>query len=148
MVIVKKAKIFFFALLVLILLLVSWVGYGLSTSMRAEETLHAYKLVADLVCVYLNEQGGKWPKDWDGLLAIEPSRTHGVWDWPEESEQVIKRLELDFSVTTAQVAAMKVETLDVIKQQWPHYEHDHYWSARLLEAAKRWHVRNQNVTNH
>ena len=88
------------------------VGAGCRTanqSWEAEKTLHAFALVCDVISSYLRLSGGRWPTGWEELAAavpVERGTFSNVFRWPDDLDELRKRVAVDFTLTTADVAAM------------------------------------------
>jgi hypothetical protein len=90
-------------------------------ALEAERTLHAYYLVSDLLIVYVNEHSGHWPKRWNDLTQVRPSRHNPAFDWPNDLSEIQSRIHVDFSVTTAQVAVMSPDNFSALTPIGPSY---------------------------
>jgi heme A synthase len=125
----------FTALLVLaIIAAVLW--QASSVSIEAEKTLHAYHVVLDVVGVYLGEHGGTWPTNWEALMATPTRPTQNMWRWPEEAEEMRKRVAIDFSLQTHEVASMSVDNFTAIQMIGPQY-HATTETRRFIERASK-----------
>ena len=100
-------------------------------SIEAEETLHAYYLVMDVVTVFVKANEGTWPKSWDELKSVSPAREHAVWAWPDDLSQIAQRVEVDFGVIPDW---SEPESFSAIRQLGPRYGPDKVWVKELLLA--------------
>jgi hypothetical protein len=114
-----------------------WCLYSAVTvSLEAEKTLGAYWMVLDLVSTHVQKTSGEWPRSWDDLRKLSPSReTHG-WKWPRDLKEIQKRIRIDFSVTCADVATQDPDSFHAIEQIGPNY--GSHGSQGLLDLCRRY----------
>jgi hypothetical protein len=114
-----------------------WCLYsGVSVSLEAEKTLHAYGMVLDLVSTYVEKTSGQWPRNWDDLRQLSTSRESCGWQWPRDLEEIQKRILCDFSVTCSEVAKQNPEDFHAIEQIGPNY--GSYDSQVLMSVCKKY----------
>jgi hypothetical protein len=112
-----------------------WCLYSAAkVSMEAEKTLGTYYMVIDLVSTYVEKTSGKWPRNWEDLRQIPPSR-EWLWKWPDDIGEIQKRIRIDFSVTTAEVAKQDPEHFRAIEPVGPNY--GSYPSSSLVSLCKK-----------
>ena len=139
MAILNKKRIIAAVLIVVGVIVISgvWCLYSAVTvSLEAEKTLGAYWMVLDLVSTHVKRTSGEWPRSWDDLQKLSPSReTHG-WKWPRDLEEIQKRIRIDFSVKCAEVAKQSPGSFHAIEQIGPNY--GSYRSQVLLDVCKKY----------
>jgi hypothetical protein len=108
---------------------------GVRSSLEAEKTLHAYRLVLDLVSTHIDKTPGQWPRSWDDLRRLSPSR-ESMWKWPSDIDEIQKRIRIDFSLTIADVAKQNPDSFHAIQQIGPNYGSDD--SHILLSICKKY----------
>lgn len=101
--------------------LVILVWRSISQKFEAETTLQAYLTTLDVLEVYLKKNPGKWPSSWDDLEQISPSAQGGSLQWPEDIAEFRSRVQIDFDLTRAKVAAMDVLTFSAVRQIGPNF---------------------------
>ena len=104
-------------------------------SLEAEKTLHAHLLVMDVVSVYVQNYS-QWPRDWDGMYSVQPSRSHGVWDWPSDASEIRQRVIVDFSTSSGAVAKQTPASFSAIRQVFPYYADDSNAVERLIQTCR------------
>jgi hypothetical protein len=115
----------------------AWCLYcGISVSLEAEKTLGAYRMVLDRVSVYVEKTSGQWPRSWDDLRPLSPSKESHGWKWPRDIEEIQRRIRIDFSVTCAEVAKQDPENFHAIEQIGPNF--GSYHSHFLLEVCNKY----------
>jgi hypothetical protein len=118
------------------ILVVAFVIYkGVSVSLRAQETLQANRLVLEKLMKYLGEHPNRWPKDWEELAQTRDDSFQGMFRWPEDIPEIRKRVEIDFQVTRADVAAMKVEEFSAVRPIGPNYGPEEERIKQLIDIA-------------
>ncbi len=105
-------------------------------SLEAEKTLHAHLLVMDVVGVYVHNSG-QWPRDWDSMYSVIPSRPHGVWNWPTDAAEIRKRVIVDFSTSSADVARQTPASFSAIEQVAPNFGDDPNAVEQVIEACRQ-----------
>jgi hypothetical protein len=114
----------------------AWCLYsGVTCSLEAERTLHAYGMVLDLVSTHMEKTSGQWPRSWDDLRQLPHSEVCG-WQWPRDLEDIQKRVRCDFSVTCAEVAKQSPDNFHAVEQIGPNY--GCYDSQVLLSICKKY----------
>lgn len=109
---------------------------AVSVSIEAEKTLHAYNLTLDVVGRFITEHGGAWPENWKALASASPTTNGMVWNWPGDIEEIRKRVKVDFSLETKEVAAMRVDEFKAIQELGPRYGASEPAVRRLVEIAQ------------
>jgi hypothetical protein len=106
-------------------------------ALQAEKTLQAYRLVMDLLCVYVQTSSGDWPQNWNDLRSASHAQQNGMWRWPQDSEEIQERISLDFGVRCEDIAAMDPQEFQVVQQTEPNYGPDEFLIRRLLQACRQ-----------
>lgn len=114
-----------------------WLGYGIHVSLEAENTLHAYILVLDVVEQHVLQHDGRWPKSWEELDLSKPAKGQGIWMWPDDRARIAERIQIDFMLTTVQVVKMTPENFSAIHQVWPNYGPRESELAVFLENMRK-----------
>lgn len=110
---------------------------GARFSLQAERTLHAYYLVLDLVGAHVSEHDGAWPTGWDDLVPITPGREGAGWRWPQDRAEIEKRIRIDFSLVSEEVAAMSPDSFVAVNQIGPCYDHSsQHHVVRLIDRVQ------------
>lgn len=94
---------------------------GVSTSLHAERGLHATLLTFGLLEDYVARHAGRWPDSWADLEHLAP-REGGGFNWPEDSQEVQKFVEVDFAEDHQQLAKQDAEQFNAVRPIGPHYE--------------------------
>lgn len=111
---------------------------GIRDSLYAEKTLHAYMLVIDVVNECVRSKEGGWPRSWEELYGVRPSREPAIWMWPDDHEEIERRIAIDFTLSPQQVAQMTPESFPAIRQIGPRYEiSGRGWIAELIASCKK-----------
>lgn len=110
---------------------------AITVSLQAEHTLHANYLVLAVVTSHLEKDNAEWPRSWDELSTTVASGQGGMYSWPNDREELRARVKIDFSLTTAQVAAMVPSNFTAIAPLGPHYPVSDGAVEQLLRAARR-----------
>lgn len=80
-------------------------GFGIHAALVADEAEHnlmAVRCIArSLEDYFWNE--GKWPENYEALEHY--SVRSRIYDWPEDREEILKRVEVDFDLTIEEVAS-------------------------------------------
>ena len=74
-------------------------------------TLFVLRLVED----YVTEHGA-WPKSWNDLEQVKRSEP---WDWPANSQDMQRRIAVDFNVTVNELARQSVDQFRAIQPVQP-----------------------------
>ncbi|WP_425400078.1 hypothetical protein [Aeoliella sp.] len=114
---------------------------GVTTSIRAENTLHATLLVVDLTKQYVTTNDGAWPDSWDDLEKVSPPESSaGTYDWPADSAKIQQCVEVDFDADPKRIALQAPEEFDAVLPIGPYYPYQDYGSVRaLIEAVAAHH---------
>ncbi len=107
-----------------------------SDSLNAENTLHAYNLVLDIVAEYI-KANGKWPDSWEALAKTPPALTHRVWNWPSDIKEIRRRVRIDFSRQLQEVANTHEDSFDAVEQVGPQYGGNEAAIRELIAIAKQ-----------
>ena len=118
-------------------LLIGFAYQAETSSLEAEKTLHAYLVSLDLLTVYVRKNPGKWPTSWDDLIGVSPSTQSPIYHWPEDSGEFSRRVQIDFGLTRAQIAAQNEDNFSAVIQVGPNYGPEEPRIKMLLEAARR-----------
>lgn len=125
---------------------------GISTSLRAEENLHATLFVVRLVERFVSERK-RWPSSWEDLDALacpsdppEPGngqlsvvRIGGQrgFDWPAASSELQKHVFVDFAANPETIAAQDPRAFSAIKPIGPYFEYHGYGFVQSLQQTIR-----------
>lgn len=111
----------------------AWCIYqGVSTSLQAENTLHAILLTTVVVDHYV-QQEHRWPESWTALQKVA-----NVNDWPADAETVQQFVSVNFDVTLGEVASQTVEQFNAISPKRPCYPYkDRGQVKALIDTAKK-----------
>jgi len=126
----RKWQVAIVAVLVMTLGVAYWLYSCVSVSLEAERTHQVNHGVLLLVTTYLQEHSENWPSSWDDLKNVDPEPD--AW---YDFEEMQKRVQIDFSLTTEQVAEMTVDDFDAIKPIGPNYGPLTSYIRKLLEVA-------------
>ena len=129
--IVYRAIVFLLAfilfLVVAAMVVSGWIGW------EAEKTLHAYRLVLDVLIEYV-ETEGEWPTGWTDMEAVKPPGEYGLWRWPDDIDEVRKRITVEFDLRGKDLTVMTADSFDLVRQSDPNYGPYAYGAIdRLLE---------------
>ena len=112
------------------------VVFGIHTSLEAERTLQAECQVLIALNEFVRSHPGKWPENW-GQLGSEPKfNDRGNLKWPEDSQEIKRRVKVNFDLTLADVARMDVTDFSAVRPIGPNYGTPEYFVRDLLETAK------------
>ena len=116
-----RSRIFLILIgLVGILSIVGFIYWRVDYALKAEMSLHAHLQILEVLKTYLRENPGKWPKSWEELEQTSiPEEHQRVYHWPNQSVEFQKRIQIDFTLTRAQVAAMNVHDFTAIQSIGP-----------------------------
>jgi len=98
-----------------------WSCRSIDVSLEAEKTLHAYRLVLDLLEAYLHRHPGKWPESWEDLATIRINEPSAIYKWPNDIADVRNRVKIDFELTANDIASMSSQDFPAVKQLGPNY---------------------------
>jgi hypothetical protein len=128
-----------------------WMIYiGISTSLQAEENLHATMFAIRLVEQFVHDIG-RWPTSWDELEHLPFSSTapsprngktsavyiggqHG-YTWPGQAEHLKECVAIDFHIDQKIVASQNPMEFTAIKPIGPYYEYRHYGFVQSLQQT-------------
>ena len=113
---------------------------GITTSLHAENVLHAALLTVQLLNEYVILHDGKWPQSWSDLEKLPPKERMGMYDWPEESREVQQYVEVDFSADPESVAKHGVAEFNAVRPIGPFYPFKDRGSVEELLKAIRKHT--------
>jgi hypothetical protein len=105
-------------------------------SLEAERTHQAEMVVLESLTQYVQENSGRWPKNWDELATVSPTG-RGMYRLRNDLSEIQSRVSVDFSVTAADVGAMDVEGFSVVKPIGPNYGPPEAQIRKLIEVARR-----------
>ncbi len=123
---------------------------GISTSVRAEENLHATLFTIRLVEQFVHDTG-KWPTSWDDLERLQfPSTAplplngeisvvfiggqHG-YEWPGQAKHIKECVEIEFQINRRLVANQDPREFTAIKPIGPYYEYRYYGFVQSLQRT-------------
>lgn len=114
-----------------------WCVYqGVSASVHAEYVLHAALLTVQLLEEYVVQHDGAWPRSWSDLETIPP-RERGLFDWPKDSREVQRYVEIDFSANPERLAKQGIEGFDAVRPIGPYYGFKDSHEVKALLKALR-----------
>jgi hypothetical protein len=90
-----------------------FVYQGMSKSREAERALHASSLTVQLLDAYVDQHDGNWPRSWHDLEEM-PATEFGVFQWPQDSHEVQRYVEVDFAVDPHVVAEQGGNVVDAV----------------------------------
>jgi hypothetical protein len=126
-----------FCIVVLVVGAASVLYQCVQVAFEAEKALHSYDLVVGVLGDYLERSNGKWPRSWEELGTTVPARSHSDLRWPEDFKQLQKRVQIDFDLTTSQVAAQDEEHFSAVEHLGPFHESRKETIMSLLATARR-----------
>ena len=106
-----------------------------STSLEAEVNLHAHLLTLSLVEQFCLAHPGEWPKSWQDLHDIQPRHT-GPWSWPKDETEIQSRIQVDFSMSQAELSKLDAEHFTAIVPKGPYYEVHSFQIEPLLKVVR------------
>jgi hypothetical protein len=99
---------------------------GISTSLQAEQTLHATVFTISLVEKFV-DQNGRWPRSWEELAHIQNPTDSAVennlYHWPKTSAELQQRVMIDFAADPATIASQDPMQFTAIRPIGPYYEY-------------------------
>jgi hypothetical protein len=116
--------------------LLAWVALSIKASLDAEKTLHAYRMLLDVIADCVDANNGRWPRSWDELVGVRNPGCAG-FRWPEDVSRLKKRISIDFDLTTDLVVSTGVEHFTAVKQIGPHYGTDPGDVGVFLERLRK-----------
>jgi predicted DNA binding CopG/RHH family protein len=111
-----------------------WTFYLVHTSLEAERTLQAYRVVLDELTSYLKDSRA-WPKDWQSLHNYGQER--GVPRNRSEHAEIEKRVTINFNATVDDIARMQPDDFTAVAPIGPNYGPDEARINELLDAARQ-----------
>ncbi len=116
------------------------IGYllyrGVTSSIEAEYTLQADRLVLQVLTQHLKENSGEWPSSWKNLQSTVPEAEFGIWKWPNDIDEIKERIHVDFTLETEDVAKMDVDSFTAVRQSYPNYGPNEAFIERLIWTAR------------
>ena len=94
-------------------------------------------MVIDVVERFVLQHQGRWPHSWDELASTSLTEQSAVWNWPDDRDEIAKRVHVDFAVSTEQVRRMTPETFTAIVQIGPNYGPSEYRVESLIERVRK-----------
>lgn len=111
----------------------------ISRAIEAEKNLHATDLVMDVLSVYVTKNN-EWPKTWGDISDVRPTGGHGIWDWPDDIEEIRTRIHISFETP---VDETKLDAW--VNSRNPTYGPSDSWREGLVNAiAASKNVKRQN----
>lgn len=114
-----------------------WARKQATDSLEAEKNAHAYHLAVNVVQAYVRENDGRWPTSWQELEEVTSLSEDDQDRWPAEMDSVRDRIDVDFSVSSDQVAEMSVDNFQAIRAMGPIDEFATRQSRSLVETIKQ-----------
>jgi hypothetical protein len=123
---------------------------GISTSLQAEENLHATLFTIRLVEQFVHERG-HWPRSWSQLeelkfdagapspsngrsAAVRIGGSHG-YSWPEQALHLQSCVGIDFTANVDEIIKQDPMQFDAIRPDGPHYEYRDYGFVESLQET-------------
>jgi hypothetical protein len=136
----SRARIIMMAVIALGSVVVARGCYVARQSWEAEKTLHAFWLVSDILCAYIESSDGEWPTSWEDLVAVVPTirgASSVFFRWPEDLGELRKRVRVDFGLSTADVASMDDTGFRAVEEIGPSFGPNAPAIGNILEVARR-----------
>ena len=108
---------------------------GVRASLEAERTLQAQIQVLIALDEFVRSHPGEWPKNWEQLASQSNFNDAGRLKWPENSQEIQRRVEVDFDLTPADVASMDVMNFTAVRPIGPNYGAPEELIRQLLTSA-------------
>jgi hypothetical protein len=105
-------------------------------SLEAERTLLANRVVLEVLENYLKKHPEGWPTSWEELRDTPVSAYVQGHGWPENIEEIRRRIRVDFALTRPQVAAMNAETFSAVEPIGPNFGPDESAINQFLSVAR------------
>ena len=102
----------------------------LDTVVEAEDNLQAFFQAQQATIKYIEANDGRWPRSWDDLSSIDPSRD---FDW------VAQRLTFDFDADPTQIVHQTPYSFNAIKPNSPCYVHDGEVRS-IIQSLRKYHL--------
>ncbi len=110
---------------------------GISTSLHAENTLHAILNTMEEVERFVAAER-RWPRSWSELAPYAEEFSHDAEAWRVESQTRQTYMQIDFDCDLNDVASQTPEQFRAIYPTGAVYPYEHYWILdELLDTAKR-----------
>ncbi|MCH8046242.1 MAG: hypothetical protein IID44_21235 [Planctomycetes bacterium] len=138
----KKSKLpvgcwWLIGVVVVVVLIIGYMLYrGVTSSIEAEYTLQADRLVLQVLTQHLKENSGKWPSSWTELQSTVPEAEYSMWKWPNDIDEIKERIHVDFTLQTEDVARMDVDSFTAVRQSYPNYGPNESFIERLIWTAR------------
>jgi hypothetical protein len=114
-----------------------WLAYSAAQcALEAERTLHACRMVLDLIAVHVEKTSGQWPRSWDDLRELTCANESCGWKWPRDLDDIRKRIRVDFSLTCIDVAKQAPDSFQAVEQIGPNYGRLGVQENRLLTICR------------
>lgn len=114
-----------------------FIAAGIHKSLEAEETLHAYDMVIQVVEQSVLQHSGQWPHSWQELEAIHQIEPSAGWKWPDDRAKIADRVRVDFTLSSQQVADMSPTSFSAIVQSGPCFPPEEFRIAALIETVRK-----------
>jgi len=139
-------------LIVVAMLLAGVVGavciyLGISSSLHAEQTLHAITLATVVVDHYV-QQERRWPKSWAELHKVVSVEAPSMYSWPADAETIQQFVSIDFHANLSDVASQSGEQFNAINPRGAYYPYKDRWYVKaLIDTVKRTVLLDRNQSN-
>lgn len=131
-----RSLLILFAIASVILVPLAFLVRGVSTSRRAERTLHAINLVTYVTGTFV-EREKRWPSSWDDLCTVHLSKNWSWYSWPADVEDVRALIRVDFDTDVESVSNQTEEEFTAISPTGACYPYRHYGHvSRIIDAAR------------
>jgi hypothetical protein len=141
----RMLRLVFVFMIAVVFVVGGLVYLGVSWSLSAERSLHANRLVVDLLADYITINKGVWPRCWQDLETL-PVRQLGMFEWPTDKSEIERYVSVDFNADHNKVASDGVEGFTVVRPKGPCYEFKYYPQVeRLIRIVRSNTYGSQNV---
>lgn len=117
------------------LVVLALLGAGIFQALRlvwqaddSERKLHALVCVANVMTEYLKAHDRAWPRSWSDLREVNVVEQGSMYHWPDDADEVERRVEIDFGVTAEDLASDDFDVSRVIR---PRGEYMYNHATRL-----------------
>ncbi|GAB4156325.1 MAG: hypothetical protein Tsb009_33280 [Planctomycetaceae bacterium] len=126
----------FIAAGVLVVIIPMWSYYYIALpSLEAEVTHQTQYFVIQLLERHIREFHS-WPRGWEDLVRVHRGGEWLGFRWPDDLEEVKKRVTIDFTLDVERVSEMSVNNFSGYKLNGPSYGLDESGIKQLITTAK------------
>jgi hypothetical protein len=109
---------------------------GVSRALDAEMTLQVYVPTLDALTAFV-QSTGRWPKDWEELIASDHGQTRGLPNSPDGLADLQSRVKVRFDLDLDDIAAMTPETFSAVERREPNYGTYEWRITNLLDTVRK-----------